>query len=127
MPVKSRDWGCNESSIITDWHDLKCASKSFLGELNPFLIQLTMKSTGNSVIADSVPELLNKSRSFIIFGIRYYWSKLCFNFVIDCFNFYNNSFSRSILGNCPCNFCCIISKSIYGCKSNRNFLNCAAV
>ncbi|GJZ41972.1 hypothetical protein Tco_0588858 [Tanacetum coccineum] len=45
--------------VVVDWHDPKSISECVFSEVKPLLIQLTLVTPGDSVIANSIPELLN--------------------------------------------------------------------
>ncbi|GJR43047.1 hypothetical protein Tco_1311150 [Tanacetum coccineum] len=52
-------WRGRKSLIVVDWCDLKSISENVFSKVEPFLIQLTLVNPVGSVIANSIPELLN--------------------------------------------------------------------
>ncbi|GJW68027.1 hypothetical protein Tco_0122451 [Tanacetum coccineum] len=52
-------WKGRKSLVVVDWRDLKSISECVFSEVEPLLIQLTLVTPVGSVIANSIPELLN--------------------------------------------------------------------
>ncbi|GKA00606.1 hypothetical protein Tco_0673156, partial [Tanacetum coccineum] len=53
------NWRGRKSRIVVDWCDPKSISECVFSEVEPLLIQLTLVTPGDSVIANSIPGLLN--------------------------------------------------------------------
>ncbi|GJW42186.1 hypothetical protein Tco_0070985 [Tanacetum coccineum] len=52
-------WRGRKSLVVVDWCDLKSISECVFSKVEPLLIQLTLVTPVGSVIANSIPELLN--------------------------------------------------------------------
>ncbi|GJV31692.1 hypothetical protein Tco_1392092 [Tanacetum coccineum] len=52
-------WRGRKSLVVVDWRDPKSISECVFSEVEPLLIQLILVTPGDSVIANSIPELLN--------------------------------------------------------------------